>query len=55
MNEEKKKWKHGIEKWSNSVLGIFWFSKKAEPEPEEDESEEENEDLCDTGEDVFHP
>lgn len=52
MKEEKKKRKHGLEKWSNSVLGIFWFAKT---EPVESESEEDDADLGDTGEDVFHP
>ena len=54
MKEEKKKKKHNLEKRSNSVLGIFWFSRKVETEPVESDSSDEFGELGDTGEDVFH-
>ena len=50
--DEKNKRKLGLEKRSNSVLGIFWFSRKVETEPVESDESDGFDDLGDTDETI---
>jgi len=52
MKDEKNKRKLGLEKRSNSVLGIFWFSRKVETEPVESDESDGFDDLGDTDETI---